>query len=127
MSAAQNLQVQLLLVKSAEDEATLAFAVPDSIFEFHTQQAVEKLLKSLIAAHNVVHPFTHDLQALINQLIGLGEELPVFPIPLGFFTPFGVSSRYDAGVSLSGVERQQYREIVEQLRLFVTGRIAVLP
>jgi hypothetical protein len=51
MRAAENLQVQMLFVKSAEDEDTLTFAVKDAVFEFHTQQAIEKLLKVLIAAH----------------------------------------------------------------------------
>jgi len=61
MSAAQNLQVQTLFIKSAEDEDTLQFEVRDAIFEFHTQQAIEKLLKALIAAHWVEFPFTHNL------------------------------------------------------------------
>ena len=35
MSAAANLQVQTLFIKSAEDEHTLTFAVRDAVFEFH--------------------------------------------------------------------------------------------
>jgi HEPN domain-containing protein len=75
MSAAANLQVQTLFIKSAEDEHTLTFAVRDAVFEFHAQQAIEKLLKALIAAHGEVFPFTHDLQLLIDQLERLGEVL----------------------------------------------------
>jgi len=56
MSAAGNLQVQMLFAKSAEDEHTLTLAVRDAIFEFHTQQAIEKLLKALIAAHGEMFP-----------------------------------------------------------------------
>jgi HEPN domain-containing protein len=126
MSAANNLQVQTLFIKSAEDEATLAFAVPDSIFEFHAQQAIEKLLKALIAAHGEEFPFTHNLQLLIDQLIVLGETLPTFARPLFSFTKFGVIVRYDVGVPLSATERQEYREIVESLRAFATGRVAML-
>ena len=90
MSAAGNLQVQMLFAKSAEDEHTLTLAVRDAIFEFHTQQAIEKLLKALIAAHAEVFPFTHDLQVLTDQLEDIGEALPAFSIPLDAFTKFGV-------------------------------------
>src|ERR1700761_6298179 len=95
MSAAANLQVQTLFTKSAEDEHTLTFAVRDAVFEFHAQQAIEKLLKALIAAHGELFPFTHDLQLLIDQLEKLGEILPTFAAPLAGFTKFGVIVRYD--------------------------------
>ena len=126
MSAAQNLQVQILFIKSAEDEETLAFPVPDSVFEFHAQQAIEKLLKALIGAHNAIYPYTHDLQLLMNQLGGLGEELPDFGVPLPVFTPFGVIVRYDLGVSLTNDERQKYRTVVAAVRTFVKARVDVL-
>jgi hypothetical protein len=112
MSAAQNLQVQMLFVKSAEDEDTLSFAVKDAVFEFHTQQAIEKLLKALIAAHGSAFPFTHDLQLLMDQLAALGETMPSFELPLPKFTPFGVIVRYDAGVPLTEAERKSYRKLV---------------
>jgi hypothetical protein len=127
MSAAANLQVQMLFAKSAEDEHTLTLAVRDAVFEFHTQQAIEKLLKALIAAHGELFPFTHDLQVLTDQLEGIGEIFPVFSIPLDAFTKFGVTVRYDSGILLSEAERQQYRKIVEDLRTFVTARVDLLP
>jgi HEPN domain len=80
MSAAQNLQVQILFIKSAEDEATIAFPIPDATFEFHVQQAIEKLLKALITARGAIYPYTHDLQLLLNQLAALGETLPNFSV-----------------------------------------------
>jgi len=127
MSAAEDLQVQILFVKSAEDEDTLTFNVKDAVFEFHTQQAIEKLLKVLIAAHGSEFPFTHDLQVLTDQLESLGEEIPDFGIPLSDFTKFGVIVRYDAGVPLNNAERERYRKLVADLREFVTARVAVLP
>jgi len=127
MSAAQNLQVQLLFTKSAEDEATIAFAIPDATFLFHVQQAIEKLLKALLSAHSAKYPHTHDLQLLVNQLASLGERLPDYGIPLAAFTPYGVTIRYDEGVALTEGERQQYRKIVEDLRTFVVARVDALP
>jgi hypothetical protein len=116
----------MLFVKSAEGEDTLTFAVKDAVFEFHTQQAIEKLLKVPIAAHGSEFPFTHDIQVLTDQLEHLGEVLPDFGIPLPDFTPFGVIVRYDAGVPLSGFDRDRYRKLVADLRVFVTERVAVL-
>lgn len=85
------------------------------------------MLKALIAAHAELFPFTHDLQVLIDQLEDTGEVLPVFGIPLDAFTKFGVTVRYDSGILLSEAERQQYRQIVEDLRIFVTARVGLLP
>jgi hypothetical protein len=127
MAADQNLQVQMLFIKSAEDEDTLSLGVKDAIFEFHLQQAIEKLLKALIAAHGEKFPFTHDLQLLIDQLERLGERLPVFEIPLPEFTKFGVLVRYDSGIALNGFERGLLRKIVEDLRVFVAARVLALP
>ncbi|HEY5330762.1 MAG TPA: HEPN domain-containing protein [Acidobacteriaceae bacterium] len=127
MSAANNLQVQTLFIKSAEDEETLAFAVPDSVFEFHTQQAIEKLLKALIAAHGEEFPFTHNLQLLMDQLTLLGETLPTFSRPLFSFTKFGVTIRYDLGVPLTAAERQEFREVVAAVRAVVRARVDSLP
>ena len=127
MSAAENLQVQMLFVKSAEDEVTLTFEVPDAVFEFHTQQAIEKLLKALIAANGSEFPFTHDLEVLTDQLEQLGEGLPDFGVRLSDFTQFGVLVRDDAGVPLSAIERSRYRKLVADLRMFVTTRVGELP
>jgi hypothetical protein len=127
MSAAENLQVQMLFAKSAEDEDTLSFAVKDAVFQFHTQQAIEKLLKALIAAHGRDFAFTHDLEVLTDQLLELGETLPAFGVRLSDFTPFGVLVRYDAGVPLSAIERSRYRKLVADLRMFVTTRVGELP
>ncbi len=127
MGAEQNLQVQMLFVKSAEDEDTLSFAVPDAVFEFHTQQAVEKLLKVLIAAHGTEFPFTHDIGVLLDLLRSLGEQVPDLGINLRRFTKYAVTVRYDDGVPLTAAERERYRKLVADLRVFVTERVAALP
>ncbi len=97
------------------------------MLEFHVQQAIEKLLKALIAAHGEKYPNTHDLQVLLGQLKSLGEVLPDFGIPLIAFTKFGVLSRYDLGVGLNEQQRQAYRKVVADLRSFVKERIDLLP
>ncbi len=127
MSAAANPQVELLFIKSAEDEAVLAFDVSDAVFEFHVQQAIEKLLKALIAAHGKPYPFTHDLDQLIERLEDLGELFPDFGMPLQSFTPFGVLVRYDHGAPLTSQEREQFRRVVASVRTFVQHQVPLLP
>jgi hypothetical protein len=71
----------LLLAKAAGDEAALealgrATAVPDEIFGFHAQQAVEKLLKGALAALDREYARTHDLGYLATLLEDVGHRLP---------------------------------------------------
>jgi HEPN domain-containing protein len=61
-------QAQLMLRKAAEDRMAIAFDLPDSIFGFHAQQAIEKLLKALIASRGDAYPRTHDLRQLLTYL-----------------------------------------------------------
>ncbi len=55
-------QAQLMLRKAAEDRTAIGFDLPASIFGFHAQQAIEKLLKALIAFRGATYPRTHDLR-----------------------------------------------------------------
>jgi len=97
------------------------------MLEFHVQQAIEKLLKALIAAHGEKYVYTHDIQVLLDQLHELGEVIPDFGIALTRFTKFGVLSRYDLGAPLLEDQRQQYRKVVAELKKFVEARVASLP
>jgi HEPN domain-containing protein len=54
MSNGPYTQAQILLIKAAEDEASLHLVGnPASIIGFHAQQAVEKLIKALLAELSV--------------------------------------------------------------------------
>jgi HEPN domain-containing protein len=49
MSSSPNTQAEILLIKASEDEAALhADGNPDAVLGFHAQQAVEKLIKSIL-------------------------------------------------------------------------------
>ena len=66
-----------LLVKASHDliaaEATIATGEALDMVCFHAQQAAEKSLKALLALHDVVYPWTHDL----GELLALAES----PLP----------------------------------------------
>ncbi len=124
MNAAKNPQAALLCAKSAEDEAVLDLPVHDAIFTFHAQQAIEKLLKAVIAAHGEVYPYTHNIQLLLDQIERLGVSLPEFDLPLHVFTKYGVAVRYDHVPQLAPEDRLQFRKVVGDLRRCVLKKFA---
>ena len=127
MSTKNPTQAQILLVKAAEDEGALAAPnLSDSILGFHAQQAVEKLLKALLAQVNVDFEKTHDLQRLQIALAGLGESLPPTPIPLDQLSDFAVVYRYDLLFQFESPNITYLLETVRLIREHVHARINAL-
>ncbi len=129
MSKTQPTQAQILLVKAAEDEQALALGASDfsdSILGFHAQQAVEKLIKALLAQLNVPFELTHNLGRLQTALASAGECLPATPIPLDQLTDFAVVYRYDLLFQFASPDAAELIETVRILREHVVARIAAL-
>jgi hypothetical protein len=116
-----------LLIKAAEDERTLeAGGLSDSILGFHAQQAVEKLIKALLARLNVPFELTHDLGRLQVALASTGESLPATPVPLDQLNDFAVVYRYDLLFQFASPDLAELRETVRMIREHVVARIAAL-
>ena len=88
------------LIKLARDDRAAAAAllevgaVSDAIVGFHSQQAVEKALKAVLAAASADFPFTHNI-ALLQQLCDdAGIEVPASLGDADLLTPYGVALRY---------------------------------
>ena len=127
MSTTKPTQSQILLVKAAEDEKALgAHNLSDSILGFHAQQAVEKLIKALLAQFNVDFEKTHDLERLQTALAALGESLPPTPIPLDQLSDFAVVYRYDLLFQFDSPDVTELIETVRLIREHVVTRIAAL-
>jgi HEPN domain-containing protein len=62
---------------------------------FHAQQAAEKAIKSVLAAHSIEYPRTHNLALLVDLLAQGGLRLPPDAEELPRLTPFGALLRYD--------------------------------
>ncbi|HYE00013.1 MAG TPA: HEPN domain-containing protein [Alphaproteobacteria bacterium] len=62
---------------------------------FHCQQAVEKLLKGVLAADDRIAARTHDIAELLRQL-GADHPLAAAFAPLDHLTVFAVQFRYPA-------------------------------
>jgi HEPN domain-containing protein len=104
----------------------LQFDLDDEVFGFLAQQAVEKLLKALIAAHGVKFEFTHDIGSLVVQVAALGEEVPSAPLTPDEFTTYALHARYDIGKPLPTGLRDEIRTAVAALREYVARRVDTL-
>jgi HEPN domain-containing protein len=94
------MEQHLIFIVKAKQDVALVREVFDSntiapeILLFHLQQAVEKLIKSLLTYHSVKFPKTHDLEDLIELAEDNHIELPPFMENLAELTPYAIETRY---------------------------------
>jgi len=91
---------ELLLRKAAQDEFTVEKLIPDpespdEVIGFHAQQAVEKILKAVLAHLAVPWRRTHDLLELIDTIRASGVPFPEELEEIRFLTHFAAAFRYD--------------------------------
>jgi HEPN domain-containing protein len=80
----------------------------DSIFSFHAQQAVEKVLKAWCSLKGIRYPRTHDIERLFQLIEAGGVEVPEGFISLVGLTDFAVQYRYEStDVGLGPVAREE--------------------
>lgn len=113
---------QLLMRKAAQDAYAVRKLIedpesPDEIIGFHAQQAVEKLLKAVLAAHGVKFRRTHDLVELIDLLVDNRLPFTQELDEVRNLTPFAVEYRYGEFFSESETyfDRQQAVLYVERV------------
>lgn len=87
----------------------------DSIFGFHCQQAVEKLLKAWLSLGGAAVPRTHDLRLLLQLVDDLAPGEAVEFQDLDDLTDYGVQFRYEAPLGLRPLDRG-----------VLTGRVSAL-
>jgi hypothetical protein len=95
---------QLLLRKAAQDEYLLRKIIPDpdvsdEAIGFHAQQAIEKLVKAVLAKSRVRYPHTHDLFRLIQLARTTGFSFPSELEDIDRLTPYAVGFRYTDQIS----------------------------
>ena len=121
-------QARALLEAAERDYSALrgmgdATVFADEIFGFHAEQAVEKLLKALLALLGQTYPATHDLARLVDMLKAHDMEAARFD-ELVEYTPYAVQFRY--GASDSGampLDRDTAVQRVEMLLEEVRRRV----
>jgi HEPN domain-containing protein len=91
---------ELLLRKAAHDEYAFEKLsedpnAPDEIVFFHAQQAVEKMIKAVLALSSVRFRRTHDLAGLIDLARDSGIRVPSDLERVTDLTPFAANFRYE--------------------------------
>lgn len=91
---------KLLLVKAGQDEFTVEKLVsdeasPNEVIGFHAQQAVEKMLKAVLAHRSIPFRRTHDIVELIDLIRDRGITFPEHLESVRHLNPFAVEFRYD--------------------------------
>jgi len=119
---------ELLLEKARQDEVLVdevlaSSRVSDEVIGFHCQQAAEKLLKALLSFREIRFRKTHDLRALMRLLADAGHSLPPPLQELDALSPYVALFRYDAPATPQHLDRQQIRQLVRDLRDWVTGEL----
>ena len=111
---------EVFLKKALEDEILLKklindFDVSDTIWGFHAQQAIEKLLKALLIKNKTDFPRTHDLTVLFELLNGAGVELPFSINDLDILTPYAVLLRYE-DFEGENIDRETVFKFIQKVR-----------
>ena len=91
---------EVLLRKAEQDEFALDKLIPDphspdEIIGFHTQQAIEKMLKAVLASAAVRYRYTHDRVELLDLLRNQGITYPEEFEEITALTPFAAILRYE--------------------------------
>jgi HEPN domain-containing protein len=91
---------RLLLQKAKQDQYVMNCLLddpnaPDEAIGFHAQQAVEKMIKAVLAFHAIEYHRTHQLEELVNILDDSGISYPAELTEAVALTPFAVDFRYD--------------------------------
>lgn len=120
-----------LLAKARDDCFMLMRVVDDAsapvwALGFHAQQAVEKSLKAVLAAHGVEYPLTHNIAMLLAKLSEQGLSTPPGASELPRLTPFGVAFRYDDASDAEEVnlDRSWTKACVDQTLAWAEAQLA---
>ncbi|HEX6508001.1 MAG TPA: HEPN domain-containing protein [Chloroflexota bacterium] len=111
----------LALARQDEQAASVleAAAMADALVGFHYQQAVEKLLKALLAERGVDFPKTHDLVRLLRLTRAENYDVPAVEEDLARLAPFAVTMRYETVEEVKQLDRPRVKMLVRQLRSWV--------
>ncbi len=119
---------QLLVEKAAGDEKILFRLIdeddiPVDGLGFHAQQAVEKLIKAVLAQNDVAYARTHNIAYLLKLLDDAGIAKPDEAGDLPNLSPWAAELRY--GRAPEAVpDREQMRTLVEQTKAWADAQLA---
>jgi len=118
---------QVLMEKAAGDEKILIRLIddddiPDDGLGFHAQQAVEKMMKAVLAHNDVTYERTHNIAYLLTLLDDAGLPRPDHADALPNLSPWAAEFRY-ARAPDAVPDRQEMRVLVEQTRSWAEAQL----
>jgi hypothetical protein len=121
---------QLLMEKAAGDEKILFRLIdeddiPDDGLGFHAQQAVEKMIKAVLAHNEVPYERTHNIAYLLTLLDGASIPKPDNAVDLPTLSPWAAELRY-ARQPEAVPDRMEMRSLVEQTKAWAESQLAGL-
>ncbi|MDX1605186.1 MAG: HEPN domain-containing protein [Candidatus Competibacterales bacterium] len=99
----------------------------ESVFGFHCQQAVEKLVKAWLSMAGVSVPRTHDLRALFRLIEDLDAGQVERFIDLVDLTDYAVQFRYQTPLDLQPLDRSALVASIHALYRHVDGLLTAEP
>ena len=118
----------ILLDRAADDQAAVeellnSSRVSDRVLGFHCQQAVEELMKALLARLRVHYEKTHNLRYLMGLLAANEHPLPDEFQDLDRLSPFAVLLRHGSASEPGPLDRRQALDMVRRLRAWVEPQV----
>jgi len=125
---------ETLLRKAAQDEFVLHKLIPDpaspdEAIGFHAQQAVEKMLKAVLALHAIRFGKVHELAHLLDLLHEKSISFPKNFEEFDRLTPFAATLRYEDifPISEGPIDRTWAADCVRQARAWAESILAGHP
>lgn len=122
-------QIKEILDKAEKDmvaveELMKSQRVSSDIIGFHVQQAIEKLLKVLLAANGIQYRKTHDIRELIDLLEDNGIKVPQTLSDLDEFTPYAIEYRYeDMSYEMEEIDINRSFQKIKELNIWVRKQL----
>jgi HEPN domain-containing protein len=118
---------RVLLARAVDDETLVRKVSPDAdisdaIIGFHAQQAVEKLIKAVLAARGVAFMKSHALSYLIGLVQENEIEAPQDLSEADVLSPWAVEFRYE-GDEPPSLDRTAALAQIEQVRTWAENEI----
>lgn len=130
MSAPEFQERSRILDAKAEEDATAVrelvgnHHISDRIVGFHAQQAVEKYLKSVIAARGDTYLPRHDIDYLLDVLEGApGDRLPTERDLLTALTVYAVPLRYEELADTEPLDRAATERLVDEVAAWAQAQL----
>jgi HEPN domain-containing protein len=94
-----------------------AETIPLDTVCFHCQQAAEKLLKAFLVGKGRTYPITHDLLAILENILPTNSEAERLRDDLALLTPYAVEVRYpDDFYMPSLLDAREAREAADRVK-----------